>query len=49
METNERILIIREKILAGLKESYKKLVEMKRKNKSVIVIYKDGAIVKIKP
>ncbi len=49
METNERILIIREKIFAGLKESYKRLLEMKRKNKSVLVVSKDGAIVKIKP
>ena len=49
MEKNEQIIILRKKILEGLKESYKRLLEMKRRNKSVLVVYKDGAIVKIKP
>jgi hypothetical protein len=39
----------RNKILAGLELSYKKLIESKRKTNSYIVIMKDNKIVKIKP
>lgn len=38
-----------EKILKGLDEAYKKLIEYKRNKNSELVIMQDGKIVKIKP
>ena len=49
METKEQIEDIREKVLKGLSKTYEKLLEMKRKNNSVLVISKNGKIIKIKP
>jgi len=49
METNEQIENIRAKILKGLAKSYKKLLEVKRKNNSVLVISENGKIIRIKP
>ncbi|SFJ76489.1 hypothetical protein [Myroides guanonis] len=39
----------RNKILKGLEVAYQKMIELKRKNNSEIVIVKEGKIVKIKP
>ncbi len=50
MEVKEQIIAdIRKKVLIGLNKTYQKLLETKRKNNSVIVVYKDGRIMKIKP
>lgn len=49
MGTKEQIDDIREKILKGLNKTYEKLIEMKRRNNSVIVISKNGKIILIKP
>ena len=49
MDTKDQIDDIREKILEGLKIAYEKLIEMKRKNGSVLVISDKGEIIKIKP
>ena len=49
MKTDEQIKEIRQKIIDGLHRTYEKLLEMKRKNNSVIVISENGKIVKIKP
>lgn len=49
METNEQIKNIRDKILKGLTKSYKKLLEVKRKNNSVLVISENGKIIIVKP
>ncbi len=49
MGTKEQIDDIREKVLKGLNKTYEKLLEMKRRNNSVLVVSKDGQIVKIKP
>jgi hypothetical protein len=37
------------KILSGLKLTYKRLIEFKKQKKSYLVIMKDNKIVKIKP
>ena len=39
----------RDKILAGLKLAYERMIEDKRKNNGEIAIMKDGKIVVIKP
>ncbi len=39
----------KEKILAGLKLAYERMIEDKRKNNGEIAIMKDGKIVVIKP
>lgn len=49
MGTKEQIKDIREKVLKGLHKTHEKLLEMKRKNNSVLVIYKKGQIIQIKP
>ena len=49
MGTKEQIDDIREKVLKGLNKTYEKLLEMKRKNNSVLVISENGQIIKIKP
>jgi hypothetical protein len=49
MGTKEQIDDIREKVLKGLNKTYEKLLEMKRKNNSVLVVSKNGQIIKIKP
>ena len=49
MGTKDQIDDIREKILEGLKIAYEKLIEMKRKNGSVLVISDKGEIIKTKP
>ncbi len=50
METKEQIITdIRKKVLLGLDKTYQKLLETKRKNNGVLVVYKDGRIMKIKP
>ena len=49
MGTKEQIDDIREKVLKGLTKTYEKLLEMKRKNDSVLVVSENGQIIKIKP
>ena len=50
METKEQIITdIRKKVLIGLNKTYQKLLETKRKNNSVLVVSKNGQIIKIKP
>ncbi len=49
MEKNKQVEILREKIILGLKKSYEKLIEMKKQKNSVLVVSKNGKIVKIKP
>jgi hypothetical protein len=49
MGTKEQIDDIRETVLNGLNKTYEKLLEMKRRNNSVLVISKNGQIIKIKP
>jgi sulfur carrier protein ThiS len=49
MGTKEQIDDIREKVLKGLKKTYENLLEMKRRNNSVIVVSENGQIIKIKP
>ncbi len=38
-----------DKIISGLQETHEKLIEFKKKNNSVLVVMKNGKIVKIKP
>jgi len=38
-----------DKILLGLEKAYEKLIEFKKQKNSVLVIMRDGKIVKIKP
>jgi hypothetical protein len=49
MGTKEQIDEIREKVINGLTKTYERLLEMKRKNNSVLVISENGQIIKIKP
>jgi len=49
MDTKEQIEDIRDKIIKGLNKTYEKLLEFKRKNNSVLVVSKNGKIVKVKP
>jgi hypothetical protein len=49
MGTKEQIDDIREKVLKGLNKTYEKLLEMKRRNNSVLVVSKNGQIIQVKP
>ncbi|MEN8122581.1 MAG: hypothetical protein ABFS35_19720 [Bacteroidota bacterium] len=49
MGTKEQIEDIREKVIKGLKKTYEKLLEIKKRNNGVIVISQNGEIIKIKP
>jgi hypothetical protein len=49
MTTEKEQLELRDKILIGLKEAYRKMIEFKKQKNSVIVIMRDNKIVKIKP
>jgi len=49
MGTKEQIDDIREKVLKGLNKTYEKLLEMKRRNNSVLVVSKNGQITQVKP
>ena len=49
MGAKEQIDDIRDKVLEGLNKTYEKLLEMKRKNNSVLVVSENGKIKKIKP
>jgi hypothetical protein len=39
----------KEKILLGLKESSKRLIEFKKSKKTDLVVYRDGKIIRINP
>ena len=47
--TTENKIERREKILKGLEKAYEKMIELKKKHSSEIVIIKENKIVKIKP
>ena len=49
MTTAEKQNELRDKIQAGLKKAYEKLLEFKRQKNTELVVMKDGKIVKIKP
>lgn len=49
MTTIEKQIEMRNKIVAGLELSYKKLIAFKKENNSVLVILRNNKIVKIKP
>lgn len=49
MTTVEKQIELRKKIMLGLEESYKKLLEYKKYKNSVLVVMRDNKIVKIKP
>ncbi|UCS92413.1 hypothetical protein KZP23_17160 [Echinicola marina] len=39
----------RKKIIKGLEETYKKMVEFKKQKNSPLVVYKDGKIIELDP
>lgn len=49
MTTKEKQIELRDKILVGLEIVYDKLIEFKKKKKSVLVVMQGDKIVKIKP
>lgn len=49
MTTVEKQIELKNKILLGLEKTYEKLIEFKRQKKSVLVVIKNGKIVKVKP
>lgn len=49
MTTVEKQLELRDKILVGLEKVYEKLIEYKKQKNSVLVVIRDGKVMKIKP
>lgn len=49
MKTNKHIKEIREKIIKGLEEAYKSLVEFKKQKNSPLIISKDGKVIEVNP
>jgi hypothetical protein len=49
METKEQIDDIRGKVLKGLNKTFEKILEMKRRNNSVLVVSKNGQIIQVEP
>jgi len=49
MTTVEKQMELRDKILFGLEKTYEKLIEFKKQKNSVLVVIRDGEIIKIKP
>lgn len=49
MENKENLKEQRDKIIKGLEEAYKKLVEFKKQKKSPLVVSKNGKILEIDP
>jgi hypothetical protein len=49
MTTFEKQEEEKNKIIKGLKESYKKLLEFKKEKNSPLVVFRDNKIVKIEP
>lgn len=49
MTTKEQLKEERDKIVKGLEETYRRLVEYKKRKNSPMVILRDGEIVKVDP
>lgn len=49
MKTEKQIQEIREKIIKGLEETYKSLVEYKKQKNSPLIISRDGKVVEVNP
>ena len=49
MTTVKKQIELRDKILAGLEITYKKLIEFKKQKNSELVVLKNNQIVRIKP
>jgi imidazolonepropionase-like amidohydrolase len=49
MDTEEQFKEERDKIVKGLEEAYRKLVEFKKAKNSPLVVVRDGKIVEIDP
>ncbi|WP_439489159.1 hypothetical protein [Algoriphagus sp.] len=49
MGTKEQLKEERDKIVKGLEETYKRLVEFKKQKKSPLIMFRDGKIVAVDP
>jgi hypothetical protein len=49
METKEQLKEERDKIVKGLEEAYRRMVEFKKQRNSPIIVMKDGEIVALDP
>lgn len=49
MEKNEHLKEERDKIIMGLEETYKRLVEFKKQKNSPMIVMRDGKIVALNP
>lgn len=49
MGTKEQLKEERDKIVKGLEETYKKLVEFKKQKNSPLIIIRDGKVVAVDP
>ncbi len=49
MEKNEHLKEERDKIVMGLEETYKRLVEFKKQKNSPMIVMRDGKIVALDP
>lgn len=47
MEINEQLRELEEKVSLGLKEAYRKMVELKKRNNSPLIISRDGKVISI--
>lgn len=45
MGTKKQLKEERDKIVKGLEETYRRLLEVKKRNKSVMIIMKDGKVI----
>ena len=49
MGTKKQLKEERDKIVKGLEETYRRLLEVKKRNKSVMIIMKDGKVIAADP
>jgi imidazolonepropionase-like amidohydrolase len=49
MGTKEQLKEERDKIVTGLEEAYRKLIEYKKQKKSPLIVVRDGKIVAVDP
>lgn len=49
MENKEQLRELEEKVNLGLKEAYKKMVEFKKRNNSLLIVSRNGKVIAIPP
>lgn len=49
METKEQIRDIKQKVIKGLEEAYRLLIEFKKQKNTPVIISKDGKVIEVDP